>query len=92
MLMTSQNSGLEGMTAGESAICSIDGENSELRYRGYLAEELSEHATFEEVAYLLLKGELPSSQALEEWKEELFKASILPDLIFQLSKMLPQDA
>ncbi|MEC4673849.1 MAG: citrate/2-methylcitrate synthase [Nitrospirota bacterium] len=92
MLMTSQNSGLEGMVAGESAICSIDEEKSELLYRGYLAEELSEHATFEEVAYLLLKGELPSSQALEEWKEELFKASILPDLIFQLSKMLPQDA
>ena len=92
MLTASQNSGLEGTVAGESAICSINAEKSELRYRGYLAEELSEHATFEEVAYLLIKGELPSSQALEEWKDELVKSSLLPELIFQWSKILPLDA
>ena len=89
MLTTSPSSGLEGMVAGESAICSIDEEKSELRYRGYLAEELSEHATFEEVAYLLIKGELPSSQTLEAWKDELVKESILPELIFQWAKLLP---
>lgn len=89
MLTTSPSSGLEGMVAGESAICSIDEEKSELRYRGYLAKELSEHATFEEVAYLLIKGELPSSQTLEAWKDELVKASILPELIFQWAKLLP---
>ncbi len=92
MLAESHSSGLEGMVAGESAICLIDEEKSELRYRGYLAEELSEHATYEEVAYLLLKGELPSSQALEVWKDELVQASILPALIFQWSGMVPPNA
>ena len=92
MLTTSPSSGLEGMVAGESAICSIDEEKSELRYRGYMAEELSEGATYEEVAYLLLKGDLPSSQALEVWKDELVQASILPALIFQWSGMVPPNA
>lgn len=92
MPTVSQTSGLEGMIAGESAICSIDEEKSELRYRGYLAEELAERATFEEVAYLLIKGELPSPQTLEAWKDDLVKASILPELIFQWAKWLPADA
>jgi len=92
MPTASLSSGLEGMVAGESAICSIDEEKSELRYRGYMAEELSERATYEEVAYLLIKGELPSSQALEVWKDELVQASILPALIFQWSGMVPPNA
>ena len=92
MFMTAHTSGLEGMVAGESAICSIDQEKGELRYRGYAAEDLSEQGTFEEVAHLLIKGELPSKQALREWKDELVAASVLPELLFQWARVLPPHA
>ena len=92
MVMTTHTSGLEGTLAGESTICAIDEEKSELSYRGYSAEHLSEHATFEEVAYLLIEGELPTRQALKEWKDKLVKASVLPELIFQWARLLPTDS
>src|SRR6516225_10729930 len=50
-----------------SAITFIDGEKGILWYRGYPIEQLAEQTTFLEVAYLLLHGELPSENALEEW-------------------------
>jgi citrate synthase len=49
--------GLAGIVAGRTAICSLDGD---LRYRGYAIEPLARAADFEEVAYLLLHGELPT--------------------------------
>jgi len=50
-----------------SAITYIDGDRGILRYRGYPIEQLAEHCTFLEVAYLLLNGELPNSKQLDEW-------------------------
>ena len=50
-----------------SAITYIDGDRGILRYRGYPIEQLAEHCTFLEVAYLLLNGELPNSKQLEDW-------------------------
>ncbi|HJV12383.1 MAG TPA: citrate synthase [Propionibacteriaceae bacterium] len=50
-----------------SAITYIDGENGILEYRGYPIEQLAEHSTFLEVAYLLLNGELPTQAQLDEW-------------------------
>jgi citrate synthase len=50
-----------------SAITFIDGDRGILEYRGYPIEELAEHATFLEVAYLLIYGELPTAAALEQW-------------------------
>ena len=50
-----------------SAITYIDGENGILEYRGYPIEQLAEHSTFLEVAYLLLNGELPTPAQLDEW-------------------------
>jgi len=50
-----------------SAITFIDGEQGILRYRGYAIEQLAEHCTFLEVAYLLLHGELPTETQLNEW-------------------------
>jgi citrate synthase len=52
----------------KSAVTYIDGERGILRYRGYPIEELAEHRTFLEVAYLLLYGELPDGAQLEDWK------------------------
>jgi citrate synthase len=54
-----------------SAITFIDGERGILEYRGYPIEQLAEHSTFLEVAYLLVRGELPNSSQLEEWVHEI---------------------
>src|SRR3954471_14321109 len=62
---------LSGVVVAETAICSIDPEQGVLRYRGYDIADLAEHSTYEEVAYLLLEGELPSDAELGGFKEEL---------------------
>jgi len=51
----------------QSAITYIDGDRGILRYRGYPIEQLAQHCTYLEVAYLLLNGELPSAQELKDW-------------------------
>ncbi|MFA5982570.1 MAG: citrate synthase [Methylococcaceae bacterium] len=61
----------------ESAITFIDGENGILRYRGYPIEELAQHSSFIEVAYLLLYGELPTSKQLELFSTGLNDSSII---------------
>ena len=55
----------------ESAITYIDGDKGELRYRGYPIEQLVEHSSYLEVAYLLLHGDLPTSDELEAWVHEI---------------------
>ncbi len=65
--------GLAGVPATESAISSIDGEKGILAYRGYSIDDLVKHSSFEEVAMLLRDGELPSQQALEDFKHVLHK-------------------
>src|SRR5437762_1962640 len=55
----------------KSAITFIDGEKGILRYRGYPIEHLAENASFAEVSYLLIYGELPNRQQLSEWRRNL---------------------
>jgi citrate synthase len=62
---------LSGVVVAETAISSIDAERGILRYRGYDIADLAEHATYEEVAYLLLAGELPGSDHLAAFTDEL---------------------
>jgi citrate synthase len=62
---------LSGIVVAQTSICSIDPERGVLMYRGYDIADLAEHATYEEVAYLLLEGELPSSAQLDSFREEL---------------------
>ena len=54
-----------------SAITFLDGEQGVLLYRGYPIEQLAEHSTYLEVAYLLVHGELPSAATLEEWTRQI---------------------
>src|SRR5712692_3871306 len=54
-----------------SAITFLDGEAGVLEYRGYPIEQLAEKSTYLEVAYLLVNGELPNQQQLDEWKHEI---------------------
>ena len=94
--MTSQpghapaSEGLEGVIAGNSAICLVDGTHGQLLYRGYDAIELSERSTFEEVAYLLWHGDLPTKAALARLKTDLLAAGTLAPPVLDLLKRLPQ--
>ena len=55
----------------QSAITELDGENGILRYRGYPIEQLAEHSTYLEVAYLLVHGELPTPDQYERWVHQI---------------------
>lgn len=74
--------GLEDVIAGQSGICFIDGEKGILSYRGYDIHELAPNSTFEETAYLLWYGRLPSSRELEDTRQEMAASrAISPDMI-----------
>lgn len=60
-----------------SAITYLDGDAGVLRYRGYPIEQLAEHCTFLEVAFLLLNGELPNKDELENWNCEVMRHSMI---------------
>jgi citrate synthase len=81
--------GLEGVIAGETAVSTITGG---LRYRGYPVTELAEKSTFDEVAYLLLYGDLPSRSQLGDFNKRLAAAQKLPGVLSELLKKLPRDA
>jgi 2-methylcitrate synthase len=81
--------GLEGVLAGETAISTVTGG---LRYRGYPVTELAEHASFDEVAYLLLYGDLPASRQLTDFQKRLVAARQLPSALRDLLKAVPRDA
>src|SRR3984885_14479389 len=70
--VTTTGAGLEGVVAGESEICYIDGYAGVLSYRGYNIHTLADHATFEEVIWLLWKGSLPTESELKQLKADLF--------------------
>ncbi|MDP9053796.1 MAG: citrate synthase [Acidobacteriota bacterium] len=75
---TTTGAGLEGVVAGESEICYIDGYAGVLSYRGYNIHTLAEHATFEEVIWLLWKGVLPKKSELAQLKADLFATYAIP--------------
>ena len=81
--------GLEGVIAGETAISTIAGG---LQYRGYSIEELAAHSTFEEVAYLLLYGELPTAIQLQQLQARLREASVAPRPLIDLLRKVPTEA
>ena len=79
--------GLEGVIAGETAISSVD---DRLRYRGYPVAELAANATFDEVAYLLLYGDLPNSADLQRFRARVAMARRLPTPVHDLFPALPK--
>src|SRR5207244_4274670 len=81
--------GLEGVIAGETAVSTIvDG----LSYRGYPVTELAEKATFDEVAFLLLHGDLPKAAELDAFRKRVAAARSLPVPLLNLFKGLPPSA
>src|SRR5271170_5966973 len=83
--------GLEGIVAANSGICWIDGEAGVLAYRGIDIHELAERSTFEETAYLLWFGTLPTAAELADFTRKLTAARTLPPQIIELLKNLPKD-
>ncbi len=82
--------GLAGVIAGETEICWVD-PNAGLLYRGYDIHEMAEKANFEEVAYLLLKGELPTIQEREEFSQALAAERSLPKEVLEMMRLLPKN-
>ncbi|MDA0271073.1 MAG: citrate (Si)-synthase [Chloroflexi bacterium] len=80
--------GLNGVYFDRSAVCSIDGRAGELRYRGYSIHDLAEHSSFEETAYLLFHGELPTRSQLDLWDAELKVARDLPGPLFDVIRAM----
>ncbi len=84
--------GLEGVVAAESSIGDVDGINGVLIYQGLNIHDLAEHATFEEVVYLLWHGHLPKRDELESLRRELSDNQQLPDEVVALIRRFPPDA
>jgi|SRR5579871_1023537 len=95
MALTTQAAGLEGIVAGESEICFIDGDEGILSYRGYNIHTLAENAKFEEVIYLLWKGQLPKAAELAQLKSDLVANRAIPQPVIEflgaVTKSEPMD-
>jgi citrate synthase len=90
--MDARNIGLRNIEVADTRICSIDGENGKLIYRGYDILDLVSHSTFEETAYLLLFGELPSPDDLEDFSSRLREARAISEPILRNLKNRPKRA
>ncbi len=84
--------GLEGVVALDSEISFIDGQQGELIYRGYDIRDLAEHTSFEEVAYLLWNGALPTQRQLDEIHQFLRAERELPPMVIDVLRLTPEDA
>ncbi|ABK50044.1 2-methylcitrate synthase [Shewanella sp. ANA-3] len=84
--------GLRGQSAGETALSTVGVSGSGLTYRGYDVKDLAENATFEEVAHLILYGELPTTAQLEAYKTKLKGMRGLPQALKEVLERIPADA
>ena len=84
--------GFGNTASSTSAITFIDGDEGILRYRGYAIEDLAENASFVEVAYLLIKGELPTAEQLKSFEERIAQHVEVPQGIYDLVAAMPEDA
>ena len=83
---------LSGVTAGNTALCSVGKSGNDLHYRGYDIADLAAHCEFEEVAYLLIYGALPTQSQLHSYKTKLKGLRGLPDEVKRVLEQLPASA
>jgi len=83
--------GLEGVVAAETQLCDLDGAGGRLAYRGYDIADLARQATFEQVTYLLLHGELPKPAQLDGFVVQLTAARAIPPELIQAFRLMPKD-
>ena len=84
--------GLRGQSAGETALCTVGKTGTGLTYRGYDISDLADNSTFEEVAYLILYGELPNAKQLGDYKKKLKSLRGLPNALKEVLERIPQSA
>lgn len=92
MTAKKKTGGLAGVVAGETAIATVGKAGKGLNYRGYSIHDLAEHATFEEVAFLLLHGHLPVQKELDSFQSRLVSMRALPESLCETLKRIPQTA
>ena len=83
---------LAGVNAGSTAICTVGHTGNDLHYRGYDIIELAKNATFEEVAYLLIHGELPNQAQLTAYHQKLNTLRGLPYALKTVLEQIPKNA
>jgi len=86
------NTGLRGFTVATTRISDVDGAIGKLVYRGYLAKDLADTASFEEVIFLLLYERLPVEKELEELKSLLSREADVPEAVLKSLALSPPDA
>ncbi|MCC5809805.1 MAG: 2-methylcitrate synthase [Ectothiorhodospiraceae bacterium] len=84
--------GLRGTSAGETALCTVGKEGTGLTYRGYDVRDLADNVTFEEVAYLLLYGDLPTQSQLDAYRKRLQGLRDLPQPLKEVLERIPASA
>ena len=89
---TALSRGLEGVVANESAICYVFGQEGRLIYRGYDIHDLADNSTFEETAFLLLKGDLPTRDQLKEFVGQVKAAQKVDKVVQGVIKDAPLGA
>ena len=83
--------GLEGVVAAETQLCDLDGAAGRLAYRGYDIADLARQATFEQVVYLLLHGDLPRPAQLDAFVVALTAARRIPAELIEAFRLMPKD-
>ena len=91
--MTEQDirKGLNGVVADYTAVSKVNPETNSLLYRGYPVQELAEHCTFEEVAYLLWNGEIPNDEQLAEFRGGCMENRDIDEELIQVINFMPKD-
>lgn len=84
--------GLRGQVAGKTALSTVGKSGSGLTYRGYDVKDLAEKCQFEEVAHLILKGQLPTQSELDAYKAKLKSLRKLPQALKEVLERIPKDA
>ncbi|ASQ45866.1 bifunctional 2-methylcitrate synthase/citrate synthase [Legionella clemsonensis] len=90
-MVNKSGAGLAGVVAGQSAIATVGQEGKGLNYRGYSIDDLAAHATFEEVAYLLHYGQLPTRSELASYTKKLIDLRHIPDALKTVLKLIPKN-
>lgn len=83
--------GLEGVVAGETGIATVGQKGNGLNYRGYSIDDLAQKANFEEVAYLLIYGQLPTRTELDTYINKLISLRSLPETLKNVLKVIPKN-
>ncbi|MCY4041508.1 MAG: 2-methylcitrate synthase, partial [Gammaproteobacteria bacterium] len=84
--------GLRGQTAGQTALCTVGKTGTGLTYRGYDISDLASNTTFEEVAHLILHGELPNAEQLSGFRTRLQAQRELPAVLREVLERIPATA